>query len=210
MSTTVALALLVGCASAFAPVPHASLRVAPTRALVEEGAFVPDMERRNIMNLILLFGGVGPAVTGLAVPYILFFIPNTGGGGGSGTPALTKAGDAITFEGWLGAHNVGDRELVQGLKGDATYLIVDDGKVVRDYGINAVCTHLGCVVPWNKAANKYLCPCHGSQYDQTGKVVRGPAPLSLALAHVTDDAGKVIFTPWTEQDFRTGLKPWWN
>jgi len=61
--------------------------------------------------------------------------------------------------------NVGDRELVQGLKGDATYLIVDEGKVIRDYGINAVCTHLGCVVPWNKAANKYMCPCNGSQYD---------------------------------------------
>jgi cytochrome b6-f complex iron-sulfur subunit len=96
------------------------------------------------------------------------------------------------------------------LKGDATYLIVEDGKV-RDYGINAVCTHLGCVVPWNKAANKYMCPCHGSQYDQTGKVVRGPAPLSLALAHLTvAENDDLVFTPWTETDFRTGLKPWWK
>ena len=37
-------------------------------------------------------------------------------------------------------------------------------------GVNAVCTHLGCVVPWNKAANKFMCPCHGSQYDKNGKV----------------------------------------
>merc|ERR1712029_243575 len=96
----------------------------------------------------------------------------------------TKAGDQVTFKGWLDSHQVGSRELVQGLKGDATYLIVDDNKQIRDYGINAVCTHLGCVVPWNKAANKYMCPCHGSQYDNTGKVIRGPAPLSLALAHV--------------------------
>lgn len=44
----------------------------------------------------------------------------------------------------------------------------------------------------------------------TGKVVRGPAPLSLALAHVTINEGKVLFTPWTEQDFRTGLAPWWK
>ena len=100
--------------------------------------------------------------------------------------------------------------MVQGLKGDAHYLIVEDGKL-RDYAINAVCTHLGCVVPWNRAANKYMCPCHGSQYDENGKVVRGPAPLSLALAHVNvaeDD--KVSFTPWVEEDFRTGLKPWWK
>ena len=171
---------------------------------------MPDMERRNIMNLVLLFGGVLPAVGGLAIPYVLFFIPRGGGGGGGGLPALTKAGDAVTFDGWLGNHKVGDRELVQGLKGDATYLIVDEDKTIRDYGINAVCTHLGCVVPWNKAANKYMCPCHGSQYDQTGKVVRGPAPLSLALAHITDNNGVVTLVPWTETDFRTGLNPWWK
>jgi cytochrome b6-f complex iron-sulfur subunit len=180
-------------------------------ALVEEGAFVPDMERRNIMNLILVFGGALPAVGGLAVPYVLFFIPRGGGGAGGGLTAKTKAGDDITFAGWLESHALGDRQLVQGLKGDATYLIVENGnKEVRDYGINAVCTHLGCVVPWNKAANKFMCPCHGSQYDETGKVVRGPAPLSLALAHISDVGGKVTFTPWTETDFRTGLNPWWK
>lgn len=55
-------------------------------------------------------------------------------------------------------------------QGDATYLVVTEDKKVQDYGIVAVCTHLGCVVPWSKAENKFMCPCHGSQYDQTGKV----------------------------------------
>jgi len=56
-----------------------------------------------------------------------------------------------------------------------------------------------------------MCPCHGSQYDNTGKVIRGPAPLSLALAHVEiDPAGDVALRPWTETDFRTDLKPWWK
>lgn len=74
-----------------------------------------------------------------------------------------------------------------------------------------VCTHLGCVVPWSVAVNKFQCPCHGSQYAPDGHVVRGPAPLPLALAHCdTDDSGKIIFTPWTEPDFRTGEKGWWN
>ena len=209
---TAVLAALAATASAFVSPSVQTARVAAPKALVEEGAFVPDMERRNIMNLILLAGGVLPAVGGLAVPYVLFFIPRTKGGGGGGLPALTKAGDQVTFKGWLDSHQVGDRQLVQGLKGDATYLVVDgeNGKQIRDYGINAVCTHLGCVVPWNKAANKYMCPCHGSQYDQTGKVVRGPAPLSLALAHISDTAGVVTFSAWTETDFRTGLNPWWR
>ena len=130
-------------------------------AAVAENEFVPDMERRNLMNLILLFGGALPAVGGLAVPYLLFFIPRGGGGGTGGITAKDKAGNDISLEKWKAAHRPGDHELVQGLKGDATYLIsTEDG--IKDFGVNAVCTHLGCVVPWNKAANKFMCPCHGS------------------------------------------------
>lgn len=75
-----------------------------------------------------------------------------------------------------------------------------------------VCTHLGCVVPWSAATNKFMCPCHGSQYAPTGAVVRGPAPLPLALAHCDIDAetDKILFSTWTEPDFRTGEKAWWN
>lgn len=40
-----------------------------------------------------------------------------------------------------------------------------------------VCTHLGCVP--NKNANGWLCPCHGSMYDNSGRVVKGPAPRNL-------------------------------
>lgn len=35
------------------------------------------------------------------------------------------------------------------LQGDATYLIVNNEGQIEKYGLNAVCTHLGCVVPWN-------------------------------------------------------------
>merc|ERR1711918_287323 len=104
---------------------------------------------------------------------------------------------------WAAKYPFPARSLVQGLKGDAHYLIVKSDGSLEDYAINAVCTHLGCVVPWNRAANKYMCPCHGSQYDPTGKVVRGPAPLSLALAHCDDVDGKAVLSPWTETDFRT-------
>lgn len=40
--------------------------------------------------------------------------------------------------------------------------------------------------------------------------MRGPAPLSLALAHVVvNDDNEVQLKPWKENDFRTGEKPWW-
>lgn len=158
----------------------------------------------------LLGGAIGINVLGLAVPYISFFVPAGSGAGAGGLVAKDALGNDVTFEGWLSTHNAGARNLVQGLKGDATYLIVNNDKKIENYALNAVCTHLGCVVPWNQAQNKFICPCHGSQYDATGKVVRGPAPLSLALAHVEDKDGKVTLTTWGETDFRTGEKPWWN
>jgi cytochrome b6-f complex iron-sulfur subunit len=40
--------------------------------------------------------------------------------------------------------------------------------------------------------------------------VRGPAPLSLALAHANVIDDKLQFSTWTETDFRTGEEPWWS
>lgn len=43
-----------------------------------------------------------------------------------------------------------------------------------------VCTHLGCVPMFGKGPyGGYLCPCHGSIYDTSGRVRRGPAPRNL-------------------------------
>ena len=43
-----------------------------------------------------------------------------------------------------------------------------------------VCTHLGCV-PNRNADGGWLCPCHGSMYDGSGRVIRGPAPKNLEV-----------------------------
>merc|ERR1719353_2175910 len=124
-------------------------------------------------------------------------------------PSGSKPRSPMTWSS-LSSHSVGDHSLTQGLKGDPTYLVVTEDNKIETFGINAVCTHLGCVVPWNVPEKKFKCPCHGSQYDKNGRVIRGPAPLSLAHAEVDGDSDNVVFTPWTETDFRTGLQPWWK
>ncbi|CAM9635589.1 unnamed protein product [Discosporangium mesarthrocarpum] len=187
----------------------ASASKAMRMSATQDDTFVPDMSRRQTMNLILA-GSIGVNVLGLAVPYLAFFVPPGGGGSSGGVVAKDAVGNEVTSAGWVATHLPGSRELAEGIKGDATYLTVKEDKTIEDYGIVAVCTHLGCVVPWSKAENKFICPCHGSQYDATGKVVRGPAPLSLALSHVDENDGKVVFRPWTETDFRTGDEPWWK
>lgn len=171
---------------------------------------VPDMGRRQFMNL-LTFGSITGVALGALYPVVKYFIPASSGSGSGGVTAKDALGDDIIVSEYLTEHQAGDRSLAQGLKGDPTYVVVKGDNTIENYGINAVCTHLGCVVPWNASENKFMCPCHGSQYDATGKKVRGPAPLSLALAHaeVTED-DKLVFTPWTETDFRTNEKPWWT
>jgi ubiquinol-cytochrome c reductase iron-sulfur subunit len=45
-----------------------------------------------------------------------------------------------------------------------------------------ICTHLGCI-PLAHQGNYdgWFCPCHGSQYDSSGRIRQGPAPYNLAL-----------------------------
>jgi ubiquinol-cytochrome c reductase iron-sulfur subunit len=45
-----------------------------------------------------------------------------------------------------------------------------------------VCTHLGCTPTFGGGEWKgWFCPCHGSQYDTSGRIRKGPAPLNLAV-----------------------------
>lgn len=169
---------------------------------------VPDMGRRQFMNL-LTWGTVTGTVLGGLYPVFRYFIPPSAGGAGSGVIAKDALGNDVIVSDFLAKHSAGDRTLTQGLKGDPTYIVVKEDQTIAAYGLNAVCTHLGCVVPWNAGENKFMCPCHGSQYNDEGKVIRGPAPRSLALVHADTVEDKVKFTPWTETDFRTGKDPWW-
>lgn len=45
--------------------------------------------------------------------------------------------------------------------------------------LSAVCTHLGCSLNRSASGRGYRCPCHGSRFDEKGKVLNGPAPRSL-------------------------------
>jgi ubiquinol-cytochrome c reductase iron-sulfur subunit len=45
-----------------------------------------------------------------------------------------------------------------------------------------ICTHLGCIpLPHQGNYDGWFCPCHGSQYDSSGRIRQGPAPLNLPL-----------------------------
>lgn len=59
-----------------------------------------------------------------------------------------------------------------------------------------VCTHLGCVPIANagECVGGFFCPCHGSHYDASGRIIKGPAPLNLEVPEYKfiDDGEKVL------------------
>ncbi len=57
--------------------------------------------------------------------------------------------------------------------------------------LSLICPHLGCTV--NAAVAGFTCPCHGSQFDPQGQLVRGPAETSLRPLLVSiDEHGHLI------------------
>ena len=72
--------------------------------------------------------------------------------------------------------------------------------VVRDekgfYSLSARCTHLGCMVVWNRDHRMFLCPCHGGKFDVEGRNVEGPPPRPLdLLALRIGDNGSLVVDP---------------
>jgi nitrite reductase/ring-hydroxylating ferredoxin subunit len=70
----------------------------------------------------------------------------------------------------------GKGRIVEG-PGDQTAVYRDpQGEV---HAVSARCTHLGCIVSWNRAETSWDCPCHGSRFSVGGEVIQGPAVRNL-------------------------------
>ena len=59
------------------------------------------------------------------------------------------------------------------------------------FAISAVCTHLGCIISPSEVG--FQCPCHGSQYDQEGNVIGGPAPRPLEWFEINQEVDGTLF-----------------
>lgn len=80
-------------------------------------------------------------------------------------------------------------------------------RIVRDhegiYAVSLICTHLGCIVA--KTNEGYSCPCHGSKFNDKGKVVGGPAPKGLNWLEVSQlPSGKLVVN--ADKSVKAGTK----
>ncbi|UWX57939.1 Rieske 2Fe-2S domain-containing protein [Chlorobaculum sp. MV4-Y] len=130
----------------------------------EEGLNGVDFERRGFLHKIV--GGVGAIVAVSALyPVVKYIIPPV---------KKIKIVNSMT---------VGKASEVPNGTGKI-YQFNEDKVIVVNHGgnltaVSAVCTHLGCLVHWDEAADQLACPCHGAKYTQTGQIISGPQPLPL-------------------------------
>ncbi|KAL3646349.1 hypothetical protein CASFOL_011529 [Castilleja foliolosa] len=99
----------------------------PERINGSEQGWVPDMEKRKLLNLLLL-GAISlrPVECCFLILISLFNL------------AKDAFGNDIVAEEWLKNHVPGDRTLTQGLMDDPTYVAVENDRTPATYGINVV------------------------------------------------------------------------
>lgn len=59
----------------------------------------------------------------------------------------------------------------------------------QPYALSLLCTHLGCLVTVNE--ERIACPCHGSEFDLRGNVLKGPADRPLRRFMVEERDGMI-------------------
>jgi Rieske Fe-S protein len=62
----------------------------------------------------------------------------------------------------------------------------------RVTALSSTCTHLGCRVSWDAAAQLLKCPCHGGVFDRTGAVKSGPPPAPLPAVQTRIEGSQVL------------------
>lgn len=139
--------------------------------------FIPSSRRRILQ---VLFGGT-LAVIAAPVLYVVtkFILPLPG------QIVSAVAGNARDI-------SAGDPRVIKlGMK-DVMVMRAQDGSFMA---LDLKCTHAGCIVKWQPDQKLFKCPCHGGEYDASGKVVKGPPPRPLNKLQISvNNHGDIIVT----------------
>lgn len=146
-----------------------------------------DGDRRNfLIKLTSVVGGAGVAAT--CVPFVASMNPSS--------DVLAKAETEVDISNippggmhtvaWQGKpvfilHRTPEQIKAAGTSNGVSYPEPDSRRVKNPEWlvVIGVCTHMGCVP--NKEDPGWVCHCHGSQFDDSGRVTRGPAPKNLEV-----------------------------
>lgn len=101
-------------------------------------------------------------------------------------PPVEKDGPALIEAGNVNQFSPGD---VRAYPRGKFYLVcLEDGSFMA---LSRTCTHLGCSVPWDVEKKLFVCPCHGSSFDQKGLVLSAPATRPLDYFPLRIENGQI-------------------
>lgn len=164
------------------------------------GFYTPVGSRRSFFSWVsgAIAGVIG---LGLAVPLAAYFV----------SPAFVRHKQS-----WVSVGNVDDLPVGTPTTLDYSMSIKDGWMETKSIKavwavrqpdnqikvFSPICPHLGCGFRWNQSDGQFQCPCHGSVYDPSGKVLGGPAPRSLdeLPSKIEEGELKVIY-----KEFKSGL-----
>ncbi len=135
-----------------------------------------DLERRGV--LIWLSRGFlalwAPAAAGVAASFLKAPSPEH------------RPGERAIHAGALSSLPVGDARFVH--HGNDPIFVVRVSEV-QVLAVSAICTHMRCVLKWDRDTSTFQCPCHDGSFDRKGNVLSGPPkkPLPHYPAEVRAD-----------------------
>lgn len=135
---------------------------------------VENGRRKFLETLIGLVGLT--TVGGLAFPFVryLHFL------------GASKQGSKVTVKKSEITADVPKKIIVAG----KPVVVIKEGKGY--FAMSLVCTHLGCLVIWEKDKKEFLCPCHAGRFDIDGKPIAGPPKEPLKKYKVEDLGDELV------------------
>jgi ubiquinol-cytochrome c reductase iron-sulfur subunit len=130
-------------------------------------------------------------------------------------PSVTAAGfttvdltlaqeNVLTVEKWRGKP-IFILKKTKDMKADPRDVVVGSDRYHVSIGL---CTHLGCIPAYKPGEHKFLCACHGGEFDASGHQIFGPPPSPLEVPPFKVDGQKLVlgeYGPEFKKMFDAGL-----
>jgi cytochrome b6-f complex iron-sulfur subunit len=147
------------------------------------------MDRRNFLNWF------GLTLMSSSLPFVVSACSEATKSQSPASPAAAGGGDLpARTDGFIPVGSVADLEKSGVVVGTDVAAIVlknpKDSKALL--AVNPRCPHAACNVEWQPRESAYICPCHDSKFDATGKVISGIAKKPLATYAVKAEGDMVL------------------
>lgn len=137
-----------------------------------------SVPRRDALRWLLAFSVVA-TVSGVVAPILAYLLPPSKAGSYAGPISVGKVEDFPPGTGKV--VNVYDKPVI---------IVNTQAGGIKAF--SAICTHLGCIVFWDKPKKVIHSPCHDGLFNPvTGNVVAGPPPRPLPLYELAIRDGQV-------------------